>query len=472
MRSTIAKGLQKQASHQTTSGSQDKAGSQEGRASRTSMIGPTRYLGNPEKRELKEKPHQWIEARVKHLNPTGYMEEINSFRYFGRNAGCFMLEIIAIADWGLKFMDAGLNYPIPVFPQYLFTKLPKSCKHWAPSPHQAGPTEPPRRSRDSWTWLVAVLQFWGDEASIANSVVYGGHERPICALAEYVLNTINWGLEPECWITYDDIVIRMPWLSKRLHGMTAGQEKTVWHQALPAPGKSSELELALERRYSEYVLNAPLGRGKAAMGKPSTPGSKPLSSPPRLTKAGRGDSLKLRLKKSTQKPGWTHVEPKDMGPDVGQLYLTPKETSQQEESMKALQPNRSPLTNEFLAPGEELTKVLDYEDVEQTAPGPDPEIVKAAAHIPKANAWADVEMQESNPPPGFEPKVSKSRYDISLVCTDPTRLGSASLVTVGEDKMLNKEVQSKAPGASRPGNDNPDCPGDIQLSCSPRKVQV
>ena len=151
--------------------------------------------------------------------------------------------------------------------------------------------------------------------------------------------------------------------------MTAGQEKTVQHQGLRVPGESSELEIALERRYSEHILNASLGRGKAAMGKPSTPGPKPLSSPPRLTKAGRGDSLKLRLKKSTQGPGWTHVEPKDLGPDVGRPYQTPNETSQQEESVGTIQPNHSLLTNELLAPGEELTEVLDYEDVERDCSG-------------------------------------------------------------------------------------------------------
>ena len=79
MKSTVAKGLQKHASHQTPSGSQDRAGSQEGRASRTSTISPAKYPGDPENRELKEKPHRWIEARVKHLDPAGYMEEINSF---------------------------------------------------------------------------------------------------------------------------------------------------------------------------------------------------------------------------------------------------------------------------------------------------------------------------------------------------------------------------------------------------------
>ena len=86
------------------------------------------------------------------------------------------------------------------------------------------------------------------------------------------------------------------------------------------------------------------------------------------------------------------MEPKDPGPDVGLPYQTPSETSQQKESVGTLQPNRSPLTDELLAPGEELTKVLDYEDIEETVPGPNPEIAQAVAHIPKADAWADMEM--------------------------------------------------------------------------------
>ena len=49
--------------------------------------------------------------------------------------------------------------------------------------------------------MVAVLQFWGDEVSTANGIVYGGHEHPVSALAEYVLNTINPGLDPGSKVT-------------------------------------------------------------------------------------------------------------------------------------------------------------------------------------------------------------------------------------------------------------------------------
>ena len=45
---------------------------------------PNTQLGDPEKREIKDKPHRWIEARVRCLDLAGYMEEINSLHYFGR----------------------------------------------------------------------------------------------------------------------------------------------------------------------------------------------------------------------------------------------------------------------------------------------------------------------------------------------------------------------------------------------------
>ena len=142
------------------------------------------------------------------------------------------------------------------------------------------------KSREAWKWMVAVLHFWGDEASSADSVIYGGHDCPISALVEYILNTINPGLEPRSKITWDDIVIHTPWMAKWLHGMTAAQEKTVRHQALPVPGVSSELEITLERRYSEHVLSSAMGRGKLVIENPTAPHPKPITSPPGLTKAG------------------------------------------------------------------------------------------------------------------------------------------------------------------------------------------
>ena len=110
-------------------------------------------------------------------------------------------------------------------------------------------------------------------------------------------------------------------------------------------------------------------------------------------------------------------------------------------------------TRQLLALGEELIGELDYEDVEEADLGhPDPEVIQAVAHIPQANAWADVEMQESHSPLGFEPEVSRSGYDVNLVRTNPTELGSTSPVMVREDKMLDG-VNSRTPGAGQLGTD-------------------
>ena len=232
-----------------------------------------------------------MEARVRRLDPAGYMEEINSMRYFGINTGCFALQIVAIANWGRKYMDVGFRYPIPMFTQFLFTPVPESHQGRSQVPTRPSQVHAPggdvrQKSREAWKWMVLILQFWGDEASTTDGVVYGGHERPISTLAEYILNKINPGLDPRSKITWDDVVTRTPWLTKRLHGMTAAQEMTVKCQALPVPGESSELEVVLKKRYSEQLLRSK-GRGKLIAEKPTTPGDKPVAScPPRLTKAG------------------------------------------------------------------------------------------------------------------------------------------------------------------------------------------
>ena len=66
-----------------------------------------------EKKVLQDKPHHWIEARVKCLDPGGYPDKVKSLRYFGRNACDFAMGIVAIADWGRRYLDKGLKYPIP-----------------------------------------------------------------------------------------------------------------------------------------------------------------------------------------------------------------------------------------------------------------------------------------------------------------------------------------------------------------------
>ena len=294
---------------------------------------PNTQLGDPEKREIKDKPHRWIEARVRCLDPAGYMEEINSLQYFGRNAGCFALQVVAIADWGRKYMDVGFRYPIPTFPQFLFTPVTNSHQGRSQVPIKPTQLHSPggdvhQRCREAWKWMVAVLQFWGDEASTTDGKVYGGHECPVSILAEYVLNTINPGLDSGSKITWDDVVTQTPWMAKRLYGMTATQEMTVKCQALPIPGESSELEVVLEKKYSEQLLCS-TGRGKLVAQKPTTPSHKPVTScPPGLTKVGWGDTLKLHLRRAGGE-GWS-VETRDSDPSVGHPSQASQETKSQE----------------------------------------------------------------------------------------------------------------------------------------------
>ena len=99
---------------------------------------------------------------------------------------------------------------------------------------------------------MTVLHFWTDEATVADGAMYGGRVHPASALAEYVMDTVNLGLEPGSKVSWEDMITRTPWMSKRLHGMTTGQEQTVRRQALPMPGESSELEVLSVKLYTEY----------------------------------------------------------------------------------------------------------------------------------------------------------------------------------------------------------------------------
>ena len=185
-----------------------------------------------EKKVLQDKPHRWIEARVKRLDPGSYPDEVKSLRYFGRNARDFAMGIVAIADWGRRYLDKGLKYPVLTIPSYLFSPLPESRQSGTQVPVKPSQLTGPggdvcHRSRESWKWLVTVLQFWMDETTVTDGAVYGGRVCPSSALAEYVMDTVNLGLEPGSKVSWEDVITRTPWMSKRLHGMTTGQEQTV-----------------------------------------------------------------------------------------------------------------------------------------------------------------------------------------------------------------------------------------------------
>ena len=137
--------------------------------------------------------------------------------------------------------------------------------------------------------------------------------------------------------------------------------------------------------------------------------------------------------------GWSHVTPKDKGPDVSQCY----ELTQCQDNTGASQAGCSPLTDELLTPGEDVTTILNYQDDTQE----DPEIVQAIVNIP--------------PPLGFQPEFGHTGYDVNLVRpSDDTAPGSTSLVMAQENQMLDEDpAQMKAPGMGRPGSDeNPGHP--------------
>ena len=329
-------------------------------------------------------------------------------------------------------------------PPYLFTPLPEARQSRAQVPVRLSQLGAPRgdvrqRCRESWKWLVTVLQFWTDEATVTDGAVYGGHVCPASALAQYVMDTVNPGLEPGSKVSWEDVITRTPWLTKRLHGMTSGQEQTVRCQALPMPGESSELEVLSEKLYTEYC-------------------KKMLSAGGVKSPLGRAGTLRLHLKKAEK--GWTQAGQSGTSLGVGNPNRYPKEVSSKSKLGKSNQPGRSPLTNELLEPGEELLGQLDYKDVEEINPEPDPEIAQAVANIPQADVYADMEMQDIWPPPGFEPEVTKAGYNVNLVRSDQPKPGSSSPVTAGEDRMLDvEESQPRAPGNGQPGH-NPDQAAD------------
>ena len=142
-----------------------------------------------EKVELRDKPYDWIVAQIHWLDPKGYVEEIHSFRHFQRNSKSFALEIISITDWGHKCFDVGLQFPLPMFPHYLFNEFARSQQGGGQVPAKpdyltkAG-GDVRAKCSEGWIWMAAILQFWTDEASVTDSELFGGRTCPISALAE------------------------------------------------------------------------------------------------------------------------------------------------------------------------------------------------------------------------------------------------------------------------------------------------
>ena len=246
-------------------------------------------------------------------------------------------------------------------------------------------------------------------------------------LAEYVVNTINPHLELGYKVTWEEVVRRMPWIRKRLASDSA-LVKQIWWQPIPLEGHSLELEIVMEEHYNLELCRLETPLEGAAKNKPG--GSKTV------TRLGQGQDLKLHWRRSMLGEGWSHMQLKDAGPDVGKRYEPPRNEEPEpqdeprhrksdedtaflcEEPQQQEGAGQSPLTDQLLALGENVTKLLDYEE--------DPEVMAAIANILRVD---NVEMQDINAPPGFDPEVGRSGYDHNLVrASDEGALGSNSLV--------------------------------------------
>ena len=151
-------------------------------------------------------------------------------------------------------MELGFNYPVPVFPNYLFNRLAESRQVVGQpslklnSIQQLGGNVRGRCTK-AWTLMALVLQFWTNEETIKDGALFGGRIRPVSALVEYVVNTINPHLEEGCKITWEEVVHWMPWIRKRLTGNNA-LVKQIRCQPIPLEGHSSELEITMEEYYN------------------------------------------------------------------------------------------------------------------------------------------------------------------------------------------------------------------------------
>ena len=58
--------------------------------------------------------------------------------------------------------------------------------------------------------MVTILQFWTDEASIADGDLFGGWSHPVSTLAEYVMSMVNPILPLGYKVTWDHVITHTP----------------------------------------------------------------------------------------------------------------------------------------------------------------------------------------------------------------------------------------------------------------------
>ena len=237
-------------------------------------------------------------------------------------------------------------------------------------------------------------------------------------------------------------------MKKWLFNFTSEEEWKMHRQAIPVVGILSDLEVAMDMCYNQHIMDTAAQQKKKEQQEKLGPKAAPSSKPTGIKNMGRGETIKLHLRKKAPGQDWTHVTPKDDGPDIGKCYKTPR----RQESTGTSQAGQSPLTEELLAPGEHITNVLDdqYED---------PEIEQAMVNIPLHMDLADVKMEDATS--GFEPEVSRSGYDVNLVRhSGDTAPGLTSLVTAQENQLLDEDAGlTRASGKGRLGTEeNPGRP--------------
>ena len=147
-----------------------------------------------------------------------------------------------------------------MFPHYLFNKFAGSWQGGGQVPAKpdyltkAG-GDVPAKCLEGWVWMAAILQFWTDEASIADGKLFGGQTCPVSALAEYVMNAVNLVLPPGYKVTWDHVITHTPWMKKQLFNFTSKEERKMCHQAIPVVDISSNLEVAMEMCYNQHIMD-------------------------------------------------------------------------------------------------------------------------------------------------------------------------------------------------------------------------
>ena len=86
---------------------------------RTSAFDRLGHLTPDPQEEGKWMPHPEMMPRKIDRGRQPHKEQ-ETLRYYV-TLRCFALQIVAIANWGRKYMDMGFKYPIPMFPPFLFT---------------------------------------------------------------------------------------------------------------------------------------------------------------------------------------------------------------------------------------------------------------------------------------------------------------------------------------------------------------